>query len=227
MKLSEVSQKSREQLNVSLWIEHVLVSQLLRTSLTNCLPKRASAITPFSHQLVANHATGHALQILHLVSDQSAIKQLNQPSLDRFQLHGLSTRAEPHERHRVTLCILHLRIVQVIVTADVHICALKAGGANDVWEDEDQGGLLMLSGFVRELFDLDKSEKVSLQVLSLQLKRRIQAEDMLADHLRVLKGRIRVRLERAHVLRELPSLQFLLTTASLTLFKATLNVELS
>ena len=50
---------------------------------------------------------------------------------------------------------------------------------------------------------------------------------MLADHLRVLKGRISVGLERAHVLWELPSLQFLLTTASLTLFEASLNVELS
>ena len=173
MKLSEVSQKSREQLNVCLRIEHVLIPQLLRTCLSNCLPKRASAITPFSHQLVANHTTGHALQILHLVSDQSTIKQLNQPSLHRFQLHGLSTRAEPHERHRVTLCILHLRIVQVIVTADVHVGALKARWANDVWEDEDQGGLLMLSGLVRELFDLDESEQVSLEILRLELKRRI------------------------------------------------------
>ena len=137
MKLCEVSQKSREQLNVSLWIEHVLISQLLRTCLSNCLPKRACAITSFSHQLVANHATGHALQILHLVSDQSAIEQLNQPSLHRFQLHRLSTSAEPHERHWVALVILHLRIVQVIIAADVHICALKAGGANDVWEDQD------------------------------------------------------------------------------------------
>ena len=50
---------------------------------------------------------------------------------------------------------------------------------------------------------------------------------MLADHLRVLKGRISVGLERAHVLGELPSLELLLTTASLTLFEASLNVELS
>ena len=85
----------------------------------------------------------------------------------------------------------------------------------------------MLGGFVRELFDLDESEKVSLEILRLELKGRIQSEDMLADHLRVLKGRIRVGLERAHVLGELPSLELLLTTASLTLFKATLNVELS
>ena len=85
----------------------------------------------------------------------------------------------------------------------------------------------MASGFVRELLDLDEPQEVALQVLRLLLEGRVDAEDVLADHLRVLEGRVGVLLVGADVLGEFPALQLELSPATLLLLQSFLRIELA
>lgn len=110
-----------------------------------------------------------------------------------METERLAASTEPGRWNRVAI-VVRLAIIEIMVSADVDILALEAGCADDIGQDQNQARLHESRGFIRELFDGDETQEVSLQVLGLLLEGDIKAEDMLADHLRVLQSRVRVLL---------------------------------
>jgi len=224
--LSEVPQKLRKEPNVGLRIQQVLIAQFLRKLVAHSLLEGRRARATLVHQLVIDHVACRALQILHLVGDHTAVEYLDESFLDFIETQRLAALAEQDERDRVALGIVHLGLHKVVVTAYIDIQALEAAVADNVRQDKHQRRLLVFGSLFGKLLDLNDAEQVAHQTSRLLREGIVEAEYVLADHLRVLKSWARVRVNAANMLREDPSLHLLLTSTALLFLETTLNIEL-
>lgn len=82
MVVGKVSYELHEEVDIGHLIQEILVLEDLGLRLANCLHIRAGTLTVSAHDGIFDHIASFALQVLHLVGDQSPIDQVKQPSLD-------------------------------------------------------------------------------------------------------------------------------------------------
>lgn len=78
------------------------------------------------------------------------------------------------------------------------------GLADHIWYYKFQAWLQATLSFIRELFDVNQSKQVSLNLATLLLKRLIYTKDMRRDHLRELQCWRGVIVMRPNSIREVP-----------------------
>ena len=133
MQLGEVTKETSEQFDVRLVIQKVLVSELLGRHVSHCLLEHARAVTALVHQFVVDHVASVALEILHLVGDDSAIEQVNQPLLNLLKAQRYPAWTEPGLGDGVAVVVGLIDFVEVVVPADVHVLAPEARRTDHIW----------------------------------------------------------------------------------------------
>lgn len=82
MLLSEIPEQLDEKTDVSHLVHQVLVFQLLRYDVAQCLVERCCALAVATDKAVVNHPARLTLKVLHLVSNHSPIQYLDKTSLN-------------------------------------------------------------------------------------------------------------------------------------------------
>jgi hypothetical protein len=81
VKLGKVSQEPSKQSDVCLIVEKILVSHAIWQLVTLCLGELTSADTSVSHELIVDHLAQAALQVLHLIGNDSSVEDLQEGPL--------------------------------------------------------------------------------------------------------------------------------------------------
>lgn len=130
--ISKVAQKSHEQPDVGDLVEQILVLQLLRRRVADSLKELASTGAVSAHEAIVDHLAVLTLEILQLVSHDSAVEEVDQSLLNRELVEVCFTvLALPVSDEAFSLIIVNL-LVDILVSADVEVLRLLANLADDI-----------------------------------------------------------------------------------------------
>lgn len=161
---SEISQQRNKDLDISHLIEQVWISELLWRNISNSLDVSTSAFTVLTDSWVPNHFALLALQILHLIRNESSVGHIKK-SLFNIELIDLMAAdrilTSPVTSDDVILVnslfswFNNVFIVDKSISTKIDVRAFLALLANHIWDHQDQGWLDTFLCFWRELFAVD------------------------------------------------------------------------
>jgi hypothetical protein len=127
----EVSEQGHEHFDVSHLVQEVLISQLFRRNITHRLNVSASALAVSANNRVLHHLALLALEILHLVGDQSSVGHVKESLFNTELVHHVTTGwvlTCPVTSHNIVLihliCICRIDcvlVVDVVGSANVDV----------------------------------------------------------------------------------------------------------
>lgn len=145
----EVPHQLHEQLDVDHVVQQVLVLQLLRWEIADCLLEAASAVAVLRHDGVLDHLALLADKVLHLILDEAPVHEIYEAALDVVPVQRVPTvwvLAAPAASDLLGAVHVVREVPRVValkarVAADVEVEAVAAAVTDDVGDDQDEAWL--------------------------------------------------------------------------------------
>lgn len=205
MIVGEVAHQSHEDGDVGHLVQEILILQFVGFDVADSLLVGTSTVAILGHNRVLDHLTLLALQILHLVGNESSVDKVEEPVFDVALVQdGVTVGAQPAARDCGICVLVNEFVVQRGITADVEVAASTASRANHIWDDEDETWLDALLGFGRELLAVDHPEKVHFYLIGFHLEGLVKSEDVVSNEFGELQSGADVSMMRTDILREFP-----------------------